>query len=119
MSIEVVDDEGGERCTGEREGLADKNKLSMPFDALQDISSDVCSCAVGQGDPGPVRTGWLATGRVILIQPVEAFVAESIVIPVAAVDDMVDDGIEMIGHLYIPENATYEAMQCASIGDDP
>jgi len=32
---------------------------------------------------------------------------------------MVDDGIEVIGHLYIPENAMYEAVHTVSVGDDP
>jgi len=117
--IEIIDDERGERCEGVRERLADENQMSMPFDALQDIYSHVCSFAIGQGDPGPVNTGRLVGGGMFLIEPVEAFVAESIVMSVAGVGDMVNDGIEMISRLYIPEDAMYEAMQAVSVGDDP
>jgi len=55
----------------------------------------------------------------VLIQPVEAFVAEPVIMPVTAVDDMVDDGIEVIGHLYIPKDAMYETVKAASVGNDP
>jgi hypothetical protein len=72
-----------------------------------------------------MQTGMLVVRRVSLmqwlapIQPVETFVAESVVIPVAAVNDMVDHGIDVVAHLYIPEDAVYETMQAAPVGDDP